>query len=138
MSVVRTDIAHRDGLDTLAVTNEMIADWFTRRNIAVQFVGDWQVRGPGLPGAVTPATEWPDTIDYLIYPPGTFVRGNGMSLDLGVVRDSVLNATNDHTAAWAEDCYMVTKPGHESRIVTVDICNSGVIGARSLECLELS
>lgn len=138
LSVVRTDIAHRDGLDTLAVTNEMIADWFTRRNIAVQFVGDWQVRGPGLPGAVTPATEWPDTIDYLIYPPGTFVRGNGMSLDLGVVRDSVLNATNDHTAAWAEDCYMVTKPGHESRIVTVDICNSGVIGARSLECLELS
>ena len=72
---------------------------------------------------------------HMIYAPGTFVRGNSMSLDLGVVRESVLNSTNDHTAAWAEDCYALLKPGHESRVVTVDICGSGEIGERSITCL---
>jgi hypothetical protein len=46
----------------------------------------------------------------------------------------VLNSTNDHTAAWAEDCYALLKPGHESRVVTVDICSSGEIGARTFTC----
>jgi hypothetical protein len=133
-AVIRADLANRDGIDVFAVSDGMIADWFNIRNVRVQFVGDWQVREAGEPGNATPATEWPTTMDYMIYAPGTFVRGNGMSLDLGVVRDSVLNATNDHTAAWAEDCYALLKPGHESRVVTVDICGSGEIGARSIVC----
>lgn len=133
-AVIRADLANREGIDVFGVTNGMIADWFNIRSARVQFVGDWQVRDAGEPGAATPITEWPATLDYMVFAPGTFVRGNGMSLDLGVVRDSVLNATNDHTAAWAEDCYAVLKPGHESRVVTVDICGSGEIGARTFTC----
>lgn len=134
-AVIRADLANRDGINVFSVTDAMIADWFNIRGVRVQFVGDWQVRDVGEPGAATPITEWPATMDYMIYAPGTFVRGNSMSLDLGVVRDSVLNATNDHTAAWAEDCYALLKPGHESRVVTVDICGSGEIGERSITCL---
>lgn len=133
-AVIRADLANRDGIDVFSVTDAMIADWFNIRGVRVQFVGDWQVRAAGDPGAATALTEWPTTIDYMIYAPGTFVRGNSMSLDLGVVRDSVLNATNDHTAAWAEECYALLKPGHESRVVTVDICGSGEIGERSITC----
>lgn len=133
-AVIRADLANREGINVFGVTNGMIADWFNIRNVRVQFVGDWQVRNEGEPGNATPATDWPATLDYMIFAPGTFVRGNGMSLDLGVVRDSVLNATNDHTAAWAEDCYALLKPGHESRVVTVDICGSGQIGARDIVC----
>lgn len=133
-AVIRADLANRDGIDVFAVSNGMIADWFNLRGARVQFVGDWQVRDAGEPGAATALTDWPLTMDYMVYAPGTFVRGNGMSLDLGVVRDSVLNATNDHTAAWAEDCYALLKPGHESRVVTVDICGSGEIGARTFTC----
>lgn len=138
--VVRADLANRNGLETFAVSDGMIADWFNLRNVRVQWVGDWQVREAGLPGFVTgdagagSLTSWPDVMDYMIFAPGTFVRGNGMSLNLGVVRDSVLNSTNDHTAAWVEDCYALLKPGHESRVVTVDLCTAGVIGARSLDC----
>ena len=134
-AVIRADLANRDGINVFSVTDAMIADWFNIRGVRVQFVGDWQVRDAGEPGALTPLTEWPATMDYMIYAPGTFVRGNSMSLDLGVVRDSVLNSTNDHTAAWAEDCYALLKPGHESRVVTVDICGSGEIGERSITCL---
>jgi hypothetical protein len=138
-AVIRADLANRDGIDVFGVTNGMIADWFNLRGARVQFVGDWQVREPGAPGTATPGgatalTEWPDTIDYMLYAPGTFVRGNSMSLDLGVTRDSVLNATNDHTAAWAEDCFAILKPGHESRVVTVALCPSGEIGARTFTC----
>jgi hypothetical protein len=133
-AVIRADLANRDGINVFGVTDAMIADWFDVRNVRVQFVGDWQVRAAGDPGAATPATNWPTTMDYMIFAPGTFVRGNSMSLDLGVVRDSVLNATNDHTAAWTEDCFAILKPGHESRVVTVDICGSGEIGSRSITC----
>jgi hypothetical protein len=133
-AVIRADLANRDGINVFGVTDAMIADWFDIRNVRVQFVGDWQVRAGGDPGSDTPVTDWPTTLDYMIYAPGTFVRGNSMSLDLGVVRDSVLNSTNDHTAAWTEDCFAILKPGHESRVVTVDICGSGEIGSRSLTC----
>lgn len=133
-AVIRADLANRDGINVFSVTDGMIADWANIRGVRLQFVGDWQVRAVGDPGGATALTDWPATLDYMIYAPGTFVRGNSMSLDLGVVRDSVLNATNDHTAAWAEDCYAVLKPGHESRVVTVDICGSGEIGARTFAC----
>lgn len=138
-AVIRADLANRDGIDVFGVTNGMIADWFNLRGARVQFVGDWQVREPGAAGTATPGgatalTEWPDTLDYMVFAPGTFVRGNSMSLDLGVTRDSVLNATNDHTAAWAEDCFAILKPGHESRVVTVALCPSGEIGARTFTC----
>lgn len=133
-AVIRADLANRDGINVFGVTDAMIADWFDIRNVRVQFVGDWQVRSAGDPGNATPATNWPTTLDYMIFAPGTFVRGNSMSLDLGVTRDSVLNATNDHTAAWSEDCFAILKPGHESRVVTVDICGAGVIGARNIVC----
>lgn len=141
-AVVRADLANHHGVDTKAIPDGMIADWFDMRNVRVQWVSDWQVRSEGLPGYVDPDNgngvleSFPDELDYMIFAPGTFVRGNGMSLDLGVVRDSVLNETNDHTAAWAEDCYTLLKPGHESRVVTVDLCTAGVIGSRSLNCPE--
>lgn len=138
-AVVRADLANREGIDVFGVTNGMIADWFNLRGARVQFVGDWQVReagaaGTATPGGATPLIQWPDTMEYMVFAPGTFVRGNSMSLDLGVTRDSVLNATNDHTAAWAEDCFAILKPGHESRVVTVALCPSGEIGARTFTC----
>jgi hypothetical protein len=55
-----------------------------------------------------------------------------MTLDLGVIRDSTLNATNDYTAAWMEECYLVAKIGHESRVVTVDVCANGTTGAANM------
>lgn len=129
---VREDLAKRMGVsDMMAVSNQMIAQWFDARNIRTQFVADWQVRTTGL-GQSTPATIWPTSAQFLVYAPGTFVRGNGMTLDLGVVRDSTLNSTNDYTAAWMEECYLVAKKGHESRIVTVDVCANGTTGAANM------
>lgn len=134
---IRSDLAKRTGVNLLDVTNEMIADWFDTRRVRVQLVTDWQVRSSGLPGFSTPVTAWPTTVDFLLFAAGTFVRGNGMSLDLGVVRDSTLNATNDFTAAWAEQCHLIAKLGHESRRYTVNICTDGTTGAADLTACGL-
>ena len=118
-SMIRQDLAWRFGVDLLAVTDEYIDSMFRVRRIAPQWVGDWQVRGTNQPGNATVQMAWPDEVSFLIYAAGTFVRGNGLTLDLGVVRDSVLNAENDHTAAWTEECTLIALIGQESRMYTV-------------------
>jgi hypothetical protein len=131
---VRSDLAKRTAqdIDVFAVTDQMIADWLDARGVRVQFVGEYQQRTAGFPGGTTAINAWPTTVEFLIYAAGTFVRGDGMSLDLGVVRDSTLNALNDHTAAWAEECHLIARFGHESRRYVVPICTDGTTGAADL------
>jgi hypothetical protein len=133
LGLIRADLAKRKGWDSPAaafnITNAEIAAWFTQRGVSAQFVQDWQVRAAGLPGQSAAITAWPSNVSYMMYPAGTFVKGNGLSLDLGVVRDSTLNATNDYTAAWSEDCWLVAQIGHESRVITVPVCANGGTGS---------
>ncbi|MFC8423941.1 major capsid protein [Streptomyces sp. NPDC057236] len=126
--VIRADLAWKAGLDLLEVTNQQIDSYFFSRNVRPQWVDDWQVRGASQFGNATAMTAWPATVDFLLYAAGTFLHGNGMSLDLGVVRDSVLNETNDHTAAWSEEAHLIAKVGHESRRYTVAFNVSGQAG----------
>lgn len=134
---IRSDIAKRTGTDLLAVTDAQIMDWFDQRRVRVQFITDWQVGSGDFPGQSAFRTSWPAAVQFLIYAAGTFVVGNGLDLDLGVVRDSTLNAKNDHTAAWTEECKLVAKIGHESRLVTVDFAVDGGTGAANLDGLAM-
>lgn len=134
---IRSDIAKRTGQDMLAVSDAQIMDWFDQRLVRVQFVTDWQVGTSDFPGQSSARTGWPAAVQFLIYAAGTFVVGNGLDLDLGVVRDSTLNAKNDHTAAWTEECKLVAKIGHDSRVVTVDFAVDGGTGAANLDGLAL-
>lgn len=125
---LRSDIAKRTGQNEMAVTNAQIGEWFDVRSVRVQYVSDWQL-GAGLIGGSTPATSWPDAMEFLLYAAGTVVVGAGLDLDLGVVRDSTLNEKNDHTAAWTEECFLVAKIGHEIRHVLVPLCTGGCTGS---------
>jgi hypothetical protein len=125
---VRADMAWKAGVDLTEVSNADIDAKFTVRNVRPQWVDDWQVRGASQFGNSSALTAWPTTVDFLLYAAGTFLHGNGMSLDLGVVRDSVLNETNDHTAAWSEEAHLVARVGHESRRYTVEFRVSGQSG----------
>ncbi len=129
---MRQDVARRTGLAEFNVTDEMIMSWFNVRHVRVQLVDDYQVRAAGQPGYSTIQTTWPATVEFMLYAPGTFGLGNGMSLDLGVVRDSTLNSTNDFTAAWYEQCHMIAQFGHAARRYVVPICGSGVTGAANI------
>ena len=127
--VVRADMAWKAGVDLTEVSNADIDAKFTVRNVRPQWVDDWQVRGASQFGNSSKMTAWPTTVDFLLYAAGTFLHGNGMSLDLGVVRDSVLNETNDHTAAWSEEAHLVARVGHESRRYSVPFNVKGATGA---------
>lgn len=127
--VIRADLAWKAGVELQAVTNAEVDSYFVARNVRVQWVNDWQVRGASQFGNATKMTAWPTTVDFLIYAAGTFIHGNGLSLDLGVIRDSVLNETNDHTAAWTEECHLIAKVGHESRRYTVGFNVNGSTSA---------
>ena len=132
--VLRADSAYKPGADTDSLWNisdGQIDSWFANRNVRVQWVSDYQVRGtPSASafGTSTVALNWPATVNFLIYAAGTFLHGQGMSLDLGVVRDSVLNAENDFTAAWAEETHMIALVGHAARKYTCAFFVSGQVG----------
>jgi hypothetical protein len=127
--VIQADLAWKAGVELGDIPLSEVNRYFTARNIAVQWVNDWQVRGASQFGNATKMQAWPTTVDFLIYAAGTFIHGNGMTLDLGVIRDSVLNETNDHTAAWSEEAHLIAKVGHESRRYTVGFNVNGSTSA---------
>ena len=127
--VIQADLAWKAGVELGDIPLSEVNRYFTARNIAVQWVNDWQVRGASQFGNATAMAAWPTTADFLIYAAGTFIHGNGMSLDLGVIRDSVLNETNDHTAAWSEEAHLIARVGHESRRYTVGFQVNGSTSA---------
>lgn len=129
---MRSDLRRRTGIELISVADTYLMGLFDALNIRVQWVGDWQERTNGYPGGSSPLLVWPSQVQALMFAPGTFVLGNGLQLNLGVIRDSVLNATNDFTAAWMEECWLVAKPGHESRRIVINICPNGVTGAANL------
>lgn len=120
--VVRADLARRLGVDLLSVPQARINAWFSERNINTRFVVDWQDI------STTPAsgfTAAPSGIDFLMHAAGTFVKGVTDSITLENIYDSVLLGTNDYTALFTEDPFLVAKRCHDSRVVTVPICPNG-------------
>ena len=129
-NVIKADLAWRNGVDVRQVSDAEVNQHFASLNIRVQWVNDWQVRGASQFGNATPMTSWPTSATFMLYAAGTFIQGNGLQLDLGVVRDSTLNETNDHTAAWSEECHLIARVGHESRRYTINFCVNGKTGAQ--------
>lgn len=132
LEMARSDLGYKPGLadpSLAAVVDAQIIGLFTSRNVRPQFVSDWQVRATGLPGVSTEnLAAWPTSVDFMLYAAGTFVHGTGLQLDLGVIRDSVLNAENDFTALWAEECHLIAKVGHASRRYTLALRVDGTVG----------
>lgn len=123
--LVKADIARQDGTlstGTLPSDGE-VRSWFASANLNVEFINHWQAID-----ATPPATAWPATIQALLGYPGSYVRFDGGELNLGVVRDSTLNETNDFTAVWFEQFYCVGRRGPQGRIITIPVCASGEVG----------
>ena len=137
---MRSDLRKRmgSGTDMLSVSDAYLMELFDALNIRVQWVSDYQERTTGFPGMPTTLmTAWPTTVEFMMMAPGTAVLGQGLRLDLGIIRDSVLNATNDHTAEWMEECWLIFNPGHEIRRLTVNICPDGTTGAADLVACDV-
>jgi hypothetical protein len=69
--------------------------------------------------------NFPATFRSWMYPPGTWVRLDGGTLDVGMIRDSSLVETNDYRI-FAEEWVQVCKRGNESIALDVTVCPNGV------------
>lgn len=127
--LLRSDVARgiREDLSPLTITDSQIVSWFTSRNVQVTFYIDSATSTGQIFGAQAdgPLTPFPTEVVWYLYIEGSFVFLDGGTLDLGLVRDSTLNKTNDYQI-FAETFENVVFYGIESIKVTSTICPSGV------------
>lgn len=130
--IFKADIARQDG--SLAsgslVTDAEVSAWFSAAGLNLKYIDHWQ-------NFTQPALTWPTTVQVLLGYPGSYVRFDGGRLDLGVVRDSTLNATNDYTAVWLEEFYCVGRRGPQARLLTIPVCPLGEVGGRNPSATEV-
>lgn len=127
--VLRADLAMREGTDVFAVPDSQISGWLSARNIALQFVGDWQTRAAGLPGHLD-TLVWPATVDILMYPAGTWFRSMSQVIELGVMYPKEQLQVNRFTRMFTEDAIAVGKRCGESILVRIPLNVNGAIGPR--------
>jgi hypothetical protein len=127
--VLRADLAMREGTDVFAVTDAAINGWLSARNIALQFVGDWQTRSAGLPGNLA-TLKWPTTVDVVLYPAGTWFRSMSNVIELGVMYPKEQLQVNRFTRMFTEDAIAVGKRCGESVLVRVPLDVNGAVGIR--------
>lgn len=125
--MMRADLVRQlPGDQTMAVTDQQIQQWFTVRNVRPIWALDSgddndAFRAAQPAGAIT---RWPDTVEVLVFHEGAHLFLDGGELDLGVVRDSTLNQTNDFQM-FAETFENTAFVGIESLAVTMDLCPDG-------------
>jgi len=120
-NALRADLTKQlpgDGRDgTFNLADAEISKWFTTRNINVSWHLDGetgQIFGAQAAGALL---AFPSNVIWYLFSEGTFVFLDGGTLDLGLVRDSTLNGTNDYKI-FLETFEGVAKVGVESLRVT--------------------
>lgn len=130
LSIIRADLAYRDEVLPEQVTDDMIRRHFANIGANFQFVADWQVGGAGQLGGTAAATAWPETVDVILYPAGTWWGAVEPVINLGIIRDSALIRQNKQIQMFTEDGVAVGKRGPESRLVTIPVAVDGEVGGR--------
>ncbi|MFD5788581.1 major capsid protein [Streptomyces sp. NPDC127037] len=122
------DLARRNGVSTDQVTVADIQALFTPLGVRIQWARGLAPAVPTDIGGATPATDWPDTVKFLMYPAGGLQIGRGEEVNLGVVHDSSKFVTNDYTALFSEECVALVDRSVDTRLVTVPVCPTGATG----------
>jgi hypothetical protein len=126
--VVKADVARQQGAlvqNGGVLTDADVSAFFAAANLNLRYIAYWQ------DFAVQPTLVWPASVQILVGYPGAYVEFNQGRLDLGVIRDSVLNKTNDYTAVWFEEFYCVGRRGPQARLITLPIAPLGEVGGRN-------
>lgn len=119
---LRSDLSRRLGVDLIDVPDARIDGWFRSRGVNPQFVYNFQdINGT----SASDFTAWPDEVQFLLYPAGSWIRGTSDIITVDTLFDSTQLGTNDYTALFTEEGWMVVPMGHDSRVVTVPLDPSG-------------
>jgi hypothetical protein len=131
LNMLRADIASQhpgDGLEIFNIADAQIQTWFSSRNIKITWAMDGEAGQDyaAITDGATPAklAPYPTTCIWYLFAEGTFAFMDGGTLDLGLVRDSTLNAANDYQM-FVETFENIVKFGHQSLRVTSTLTPTG-------------
>lgn len=132
---IRADLSRRLGIDLIDVPDSRIDAWFRSRGVSPQYVYNWQGLASDTVTGAESLDQFPETVDFLLYSAGTWVKGGSDVITLDTIYDSVQLGTNDYTALFTEEGWLVAKRGFDSRVITVPICADGATAAGvAIEC----
>lgn len=127
-NALRADLTKQAPGDTIEATFNLteatIRSFFVARNIEVTWAWDGetgQIFGAQAAGALL---DFPANLIWYLFAEGTFLFLDGGTLDLGLVRDSTLNGTNDYKI-FLETFEGVAKVGIEALRVTTQLSVAG-------------
>ena len=131
VDALAADRVARDATLDFSIARAAVMADINSVGVRVQEVYDWQ--GQNLSGdqpGTTAMGNFPATVDVLLWIPGSAVRLDGGILNLGEVRDSTLNNTNNYQTfveTWEQVCF----PGPLPWLLDgIQICPTGGTGAR--------
>jgi hypothetical protein len=134
-NLMLADIARQNGVSVADINVQEIITAFAQLGISIQWARGLNPAVPDQIGGTNPATTWPDSIPFLIYPAGTFEAGRGGEISLGVIHDKTQFSVNDFTALFTEECTALIARNSEARIVTVPVCPDGRTGEQlGIDC----
>lgn len=127
--VLKADLANRNGVDFLNVSDAQINAWFSARGLRVQWLAYWQNVDVTTAGV---ATKYPTSVEALMYPAGTYVRGTSDVITLDTVYDSVNLKKNDYVHLFTEQGTVVTNPCYTGRRISLPLVANGRTGAADI------
>jgi hypothetical protein len=124
--VVRTDISRKQFGGVPNLPDSAIDEYFSVRGINVTWHYDESSTTSSIYGAQSAGAmlKYKTTVEWFIFPEGTWLFLDGGSLDLGLVRDSTLNSTNDYTI-FAETFESAARVGQQSLVVNSTVQANG-------------
>lgn len=127
-NALRSDLVKQlpgDGQDVaFGLVDSTITKWFADRNVTVTWALDGETGQYFAEQADGTLVDFPSQVVWYLFPEGTFLFLEDATLDLGIVRDSTLNATNDYKM-FLETFENVAKVGVESLRITTDLAIAG-------------
>jgi hypothetical protein len=118
--IFRSDLSRRTGVDLLAITDADINRYLGARNLSAQWVYDYQSFNAT---STATWTSFPDVLEAMLYPAGTFVRLTNDVVDLDTVYDHELLTQNTYTAAFFEEGFAIANTCGSGVKVTIDVAS---------------
>lgn len=137
----RADWVRRNGIENVNLADAQLNAWFATRGASAQYVYDWQDAFSGVAGgygADTAVVNVPTSVQFMIWPAGTWVLARLDVIRLDSIYDSVNLPQNMVTQLFQEDAYRVMRMCPLSRVYTVPICPSGATSALQEVCALVS
>ena len=118
---------HALGLNFINAGESEVTAWLASNNLDVVWYYDSATgAGQAFNGAqgAGAINDFPTSVVGYMFAPGTYVRLDGGTLDVGIVRDSILNGTND-LQIFSEQWVQVCQVGLESLRLEITLCPDG-------------